>query len=324
MKLLIVTQVLDKNDPILGFFHRWVEEFSKHCESIEVVCLQEGSHSLPAHVRVHSLGKEKQKRASFIYAVRFLWLVWSLRRKYEAVFVHMNVEYLMLTGVLWRLMKKRTVLWYVHGTVSLRLRVATIFANTVLTASPDSFRIKSKKVRVIGHGIDTEFFSLDAQVVRQAHALSVGRLMPVKRHDLLIRSVARAERKLRIAGDGPERVKLEKLASELGAEVEFLGGITQDRLRDEYQSAGVLLHTSKTGSLDKVVLEALACGCPVITTSNSYTNLPVIECAPEEIAQKLSMSQQLDSRALSESVASYSLAKLVKDIVGTFVSPEKR
>ena len=59
MKLLIVTQAIDSEHPILGFFHRWVEEFAKHCEHVHVICLQAGKHSLPANVTVHSLGKER-------------------------------------------------------------------------------------------------------------------------------------------------------------------------------------------------------------------------------------------------------------------------
>ncbi len=58
MKLLIVTQTMDVNDPYLGFFGRWVEAFAKVFDRIEVICLREGKHSLPANVRVHSLGKE--------------------------------------------------------------------------------------------------------------------------------------------------------------------------------------------------------------------------------------------------------------------------
>ena len=46
MKLLIMTQAVDQNDPVLGFFHRWIEEFSRHCERVHVICLKEGEHSL--------------------------------------------------------------------------------------------------------------------------------------------------------------------------------------------------------------------------------------------------------------------------------------
>jgi len=61
MKLLIVTQTIDSNDPVLGFFVRWVEEFSKQCEEVTVICLQKGEYELPKNVRVFSLGKESTK-----------------------------------------------------------------------------------------------------------------------------------------------------------------------------------------------------------------------------------------------------------------------
>jgi len=70
MKLLICTQMIDKNDPILGFFHRWVEEFAKHFEHIHVICLKEGQHTLPQNVTVHSLGKEGGE-SRIKYVIRF-------------------------------------------------------------------------------------------------------------------------------------------------------------------------------------------------------------------------------------------------------------
>ena len=44
MKLLVVTQAMDEQDPVLGFFVRWVEELAKRAERIEVICLKEGKH----------------------------------------------------------------------------------------------------------------------------------------------------------------------------------------------------------------------------------------------------------------------------------------
>ncbi|VAW33214.1 hypothetical protein MNBD_CPR01-313, partial [hydrothermal vent metagenome] len=180
-KLLIVTQTIDENDPVLGFFVRWVEEFAKHAESVEVICLNLGKSDLPKNVRVHSLGKERVSGAdntgnieqaqstapSFArrcalratYAIRFIRLVWRLRNNYDTVFVHMNPEYFVLAGKLWRLMRKRTALWYTHKSVDLKLRIAVLFANIVFTASPESFRLKSNKVHVVGHGIDLEHFT---------------------------------------------------------------------------------------------------------------------------------------------------------------------
>lgn len=273
MKLLIVTQAVDAADPTLGFFVRWIEEFSKRAERIEVICLKEGIYELPANVHVHSLGKERGRTARGTYVWRFLSLVWRLRHNYDAVFVHMNPEYVILGGIFWRLWSKRIALWYTHKSVDLKLRLAVALVDVIFTASKESFRIRSSKVRIMGHGIDTDFFSPDPSVARGDWALSVGRLMKSKRHDLAIREAAAAGKELRIIGAGPERAHLEALTQELGAHVRFLGGITQAQLRDEYRRAAYLVHTSETGSLDKVVLEALACGLPIRTQDPALQKL---------------------------------------------------
>ena len=59
MKLLIVTQAVDINNPILGFFHRWIEEFSKNCEKVTVIALGVGEYKLPQNVNILSLGKNE-------------------------------------------------------------------------------------------------------------------------------------------------------------------------------------------------------------------------------------------------------------------------
>lgn len=121
-----MTQVVDLEHPVLGFFHRWIIEFAKHCEHVHVICLQEGKHDLPANVSVHSLGKEMGK-GRLVYLYRFYRLIWSLRREYDKVFVHMNQIYVILGAPVWKLLGKRVGLWYVHKQVSVSLRLAVFF-----------------------------------------------------------------------------------------------------------------------------------------------------------------------------------------------------
>ena len=104
MKLLIVTQKVDENDSILGFFHGWIAEFAKHCESVIVICLEKGEHHLPQNVNVLSLGKErfevKSQKSKVLkkltYAINFFKYIWQERKNYDVVFVHMNQEYVLL------------------------------------------------------------------------------------------------------------------------------------------------------------------------------------------------------------------------------------
>ncbi len=293
MKLLILTQVVDTVDSDLGFFVRWIEEFAKHCEKVTVICLREGEHAALARVRVYPLGSGSRLSRAF----RFLRCIIALRREYSSVFVHMNPEYVILGGPFWSVWGKRIAIWYTHKSVNAKLRLAALWSDVILTASKESFRLRTKKVRVMGHGIDTNFFSSDPSVARGDWLLSVGRLMQSKRHDLAIRAAVAEGRELRIAGEGPERQYLEALARELGARVQFLGGLTQAQLRDEYRKAAYLIHTSETGSLDKVVLEALACGLPVRTNDPA---LKTLEGADSAYVREHHSLQSLIPRILSE------------------------
>ena len=113
MKLLIITQKVNKNDPVLGFFHRWIIEFAKYFEFVTVICLEMGEYDLPDNVKVLSLGKE-ERQSRLQYLIQFYWYARHERKNYDAVFVHMNQEYLILAGWLWRLVGKKVTMWRNH------------------------------------------------------------------------------------------------------------------------------------------------------------------------------------------------------------------
>lgn len=129
-------------------------------------------------------------------------------------------------------------------------------------------------MHIVGHGINTDFFAPDDRIKRESFILSAGRLSPIKRHDLVIEVAVREGVPLHVAGEGEERGRLESLAYKIGANVTFLGALNQAQLRDEYLRAARFVHRSETGSLDKVVLEAAACGCPIDTADLALVDLP--------------------------------------------------
>ena len=142
-------------------------------------------------------------------------------------------------------------------------------ALVALGASPD-------KIRVLRNGVDLVKFQEGDREAARRHIgvneitlLSVGNLVPLKGHDLAIRALALLDNaSLIIVGDGPEAGKLHSLAETLAVahRVRFLGRLPHDELPELYGAADVLLLLSSSEGWPNVLLEAMACGTPVVAT----------------------------------------------------------
>ncbi len=120
-------------------------------------------------------------------------------------------------------------------------------------------RYYNRVASVVYPPVDTDFFAPDAARPR-THYLIVSALVPYKRVEIAIDACRRLGRPLVVAGDGPDRARLEAQA---GDGVTFTGPITNEGIRDLYQSAlAVLLPGEEDFGI--VPVEAQACGTPVI------------------------------------------------------------
>ncbi len=307
MKLLIVTQAVDRKHSVLGFFHRWIEEFAKHYQQVIVVCLEKGEYNFSENVKVLSLGKEASKN-KLAYLYRFYKYIWRERKSYDSVFVHMNVEYVILAGWLWKWWRKKIGLWYVHRAVTWKLKLAEKLADVIFTASEKSFRLPSGKVAVVGHGIDIDMFKPDNKKEKEIAVLMVGRISPTKRQlegvkifASILQSFPQA--KMVIIGKPvfeKDQLYLEKIKSylkdnDLVNKVLLKGAIPHSQLPAYYNSALVLLNLSATGSLDKDVLEALACDTLVVTSNEAFFSL----LPPQFTARDLSEAEEIVKNVLS-------------------------
>lgn len=326
MRLLIVTQAVDTEDPVLGFFVRWIEELAKRFERVEVICLKEGKHKLPGNVAVHSLGKEKYaaentpisgsvfRRAA--YTFRFLSLVWRLRCGYDAVFVHMNQEYILIAGWLWKLLGKRIYMWRNHYAGSWLTDVAASFCTKVFCTSKHSYTAKYRKTELMPVGVDTERFTPEHGARKHHSILFLARMAPSKRPEILLDALAM------LARDGVhftasfvgsplpqdasyyEGFKARAETLGFGDSVSFHPAVPNAKTPELYRAHQVFVNTSPSGMLDKTLFEAAACGCRVLSTSADFAELagPAAHFdTATELAEKLRAAPA--ARAGSESPA---------------------
>ena len=125
---------------------------------------------------------------------------------------------------------------------------------------------------VIPTGVDTAFFrpGYSRPVNPRLRVLFVGSLRPFKQPQLLLAAAKRFPgTDFRIVGDGPMADELkQRIGEERLRNVELVGSLAAESLRAEYQQADVFLFPSAWEGSPKVILEAAACGLPVIVRNN--------------------------------------------------------
>lgn len=134
-------------------------------------------------------------------------------------------------------------------------------------------------VHLVYHGVEVKGRTRASRGGDPTRILAVGRLVEKKGHEtlLLAASLLRdrgLEFSLRLAGEGPEWSRLQRLVHELrlGDRVVFLGPLSESEVRSEYEQADVFalpcrkLANGDQDGLPNVILEAMAHGLPVVST----------------------------------------------------------
>jgi len=124
-------------------------------------------------------------------------------------------------------------------------------------------------VVTINNGIDLKLISKVKARKEKGKVISVGRLIPEKNVDLLIKNLPEGF-KLTIIGEGPERENLQELAKKLNKRVEFKFFISShEKFIKEIKSSSLLVNLSEREGFSITALEAIACDTPVLALRNS-------------------------------------------------------
>ncbi len=172
---------------------------------------------------------------------------------------------------------RRQILWAARRADAI-ITVCNALRDEVVAMGIDANRVVSLR-----NGVDLQLFRPTERTPNPMFTLlAVGHLVPVKAQDLIIGALPLLPGvRLVLAGDGPDRAKLENLARELKVtdRVSFLGAVPQAQLRAHYGAADALVLSSSREGWANVLLEAMACGTPVVASRVYGT--PEVVAAPE-------------------------------------------
>lgn len=290
---MVLTQTVDASDANLGVTLHWIRALAERCQKVTVIALRTGEYDLPSHVTVRALAPSSG-RGRLFKTLRLWRLILPLAASASGLFVHQIQLFALLAGPWFRLFGKPVLMWKTHGHPPWTMRLALAVIDRVLTASDESFPLETRIKTVIGHGIDTDRFApsegghspFSEAPYELVHA---GRISPTKRVKDMVRLVRAAAPEvpleLHLYGEGvredEQRYEGRLRRRTRGDErIHWHGPRPYSEMPRLLRKHDLFLNFSRTDSVDKSVLEALATGRPVLTTNPAFRDLSALRPYP--------------------------------------------
>ncbi len=287
MRVLFITQVIDRRHENLGAIHGWIEALAAEAEQVHAIALQVGDNQLPSNVTTYSLGKDQGRgKLSQMAAFQSIIAGLMLRHQVDIFFPHMVPRYAMLVAPYRLLFRIPSVMWYAHNTADLKLKIANLCVDRFVTVSKDSFPLGLAKCDVVGHGIEAEVFKpADRAEYGKIRFLSLGRICErkdqatlVSAADLLVNRYGRRDIEFVIAGgplvaeDHADLARLRERVRDLGLEnvVSFPGSVPHSEAVSQVQECDFFVNMHHEGGLGMAVLEAMSAGKPAFVSTPTY------------------------------------------------------
>jgi len=289
MKILFLTQNLDRSSSNLRVVEDWLNALAQRMESVTVLAFNVGEHQLRENIEVINVRPYgEMPRAALLVSFAVNMTRATVLKKYDVVLAHMVPMYALLALPWARLSRSPLALWYTsHGNNRLG-RLAAQLVDVGVTASIESYPIGTDKAVAIGHGIDVSRYSRSVNTGSPPVIVMAGRITPLKQMHLAVQAMSHPvlrdhylQPKLKIAGETfyeDDKLYLEDIHREIEQKqlfkrVEFVGGVPGEEIPEFYGSADVCLALRSSPAMDKVGLEAMASGLPVVTNNWSYQGL---------------------------------------------------
>ena len=290
-KILVLNIATDSKDTSLGFAISWLNEFSKNYLEVDVITLNKGDTSaLNENINIYEINKNKSK----LFAVSNFYKTINLLTKknnYEYCFSHMSAIMMLASYPVLLMRKLTSIFWYTHAGPKnlfnkLILFKASLLASKIITASENSFPLKSKKVVPIGHAIDYKTFYKKVVPFHEKDFAIVGRISKSKNIEESIEGFLNTTyvsqiRSILIIG-GPltdeDKIYNEYLLNKYKdhENVSFIGPVPHSDLVNYLKKVSYHINNTDKGFYDKSVLETSASGIINFYKNSDYDkNIPI-------------------------------------------------
>jgi glycosyltransferase involved in cell wall biosynthesis len=281
--LVIFCYELNENSSALGFTIDWVNEISKHVKKIHVVALRCGSYSVNSNVEVFCIKQNKKNKINTIFSIwKSLYLIHGRNKKIGGYFVHMAHYFVILIFPFAKFFRQKIVMWKAHKSTPVLLKIADKIVDEVVSSTSLGYRVKyTKKLNIVGQGIDTEKFKLKVNFGENIRNIAtIGRISKSKNTASIVKAfilLNRVDLFLYVVGDSDNSKYLEdvlKIIPEcLRDNVIFTGVIKYKDLPKFYNDIDLTINLGGTGSLDKAIVESMSMGIPVVTSNESAKSI---------------------------------------------------
>ncbi len=295
---------MDSNHPSLSHQSEVVSQLASRFTRVTVITSEPPKSIQSSNVFVRVLKWEPGSHVS-----NALRLVLEFAKILKAdrptqIFTHMLPIHAAIISPFSRVLRIRHTLWYAHAAKPLSLRVATFLTNQVVSSTRGSYRIKSKKVVFIGQGIDSSDFKFSLRDFTEIkNILHVGRMDSSKGIPSIVEAVNNSRREfplIRLSLVGNKSEDLELAAPEW---LSIKGAVPRSDLPKIYSESEVFIHAFR-GSLDKVLIEAVLTGLPVVTQNQEYLDhFFVIGSPSSDISTQLKNLLKSESNEIEALVA---------------------
>ena len=291
MKMIFICETVDDSHQVLASTIERVKYFALHpdVEHVDVIALRVGDYDLPANVKVHALNHARNPGT--IDRLRTLYKFYSIvvhlcrHTRIDVTYCYMGAIYPILLFPIKLFFRPQICLWWGH-TIAIPVTKLSIhfFVDKWFTANKTTAPLDARNSHLVGQGVDQDLFN-DTKLVRKFDFVTVGRISPVKRTDLIIRALSlcrsrsRKDVSLLICGDPLTEQDLKykqdliSMISELGLEnnIEFAGKVLYKNMPYMYNQSRCFVFATP-GGVGKALLEAMSCGLPIIVAEPNMTD----------------------------------------------------